>query len=172
MRSLSNGDAAPLLCIGSATYNALRRAGAVAGDLVAVQGIRGLGHVGIQFANMFGYRVAAVGRGSKSESLAMKLGADVYVDRKVKNTAEELQKLGRARVIIATAPDSKAMTEMIGGLGLNGRLLLIGVSSNPIGVAPVQLIRGGKTIEGRVGQRRWIRMTRFALPKPTAPRHS
>ena len=149
--SLSDVDAAPLLCAGSATYNALRRAGAIPGDLVAVQGIGGLGHLGIQFANKFGYRVAAIGRGSKIESLAMKLGADVYIDSKVKNAAEELQKLGGARVTIATAPDSKAMTELIGGLGPNGRLVLIGVSSNPIEVAPVQLIRGGKTIEGWAG---------------------
>src|SRR5271155_580586 len=149
--SLSDVDAAPLLCAGSATYNALRRAGAMPGDLVVVQGIGGLGHLGIQFANKFGYRVAAVGRGSKIESLAMKLGADVYIDSKVKNAAEELQKLGGARVIIATAPDSKAMTEMIDGLGPNGRLVLIGVSPNPIEVAPVQLIRGGKTIEGWAG---------------------
>ena len=149
--SLSDIDAAPLLCAGSNTYNALRYAGALPGDLVAVQGIGGLGHLGIQFANKFGYKVAAVGRGSQIESLAMKLGADVYIDSKVKNAAEELQKLGGARVIIATAPDSKAMTELIGGLGPNGKLLLIGVASDPIEVAPIQLIRGGKTIEGWAG---------------------
>ena len=126
--SLSDLDATPLLCAGSATYNALRRAGAMPGDLVAVQGIGGLGHLGIQFASKFGYRVAAVGRGSKIESLAMKLGTDAYIDSKAKNAAGELQKLGGARVIIATAPDSKAMTEMIGGLGPNGRLVLIGVA--------------------------------------------
>src|ERR1700744_3181040 len=149
--SLSDVDAAPLLCAGRKTYTALRRAGALPGDLVAVQGIGGLGHLGIQFANKFGYKVAAVGRGAQIESLAIKLGADVYIDSKVKNAAEELQKLGGARVIIATAPNSKAMTEMIGGLGPNGRLVLIGVSANPIELSPVQLIRGGKTIEGWAG---------------------
>ncbi len=148
---LSDINAAPLLCAGSHTYNALRYAGALPGDLVAVQGIGGLGHLGIQFANKFGYKVAAVGRGSQIESLAMKLGADLYIDSKVKDAAEELQKLGGARVIIATAPNSKAMTELIGGLGPNGKLLLIGVSSDLIEVAPVQLIRGGKTIEGWAG---------------------
>ena len=148
---LSDIDAAPLLCAGSNTYNALRHAGALPGDLVAVQGIGGLGHLGIQFANKFGYKVAAVGRGSHIESLAMRLGADVYIDSKVKNAAEELQKLGGARVIIATAPDSKAMTELIGGLGPNGKLIIIGVASDPIEVAPVQLIKGGKTIEGWAG---------------------
>ncbi len=149
--SLSDVDAAPLLCAGSNTYNALRHAGALPGDVVAVQGIGGLGHLGIQFANKFGYKVAAIGRGSQIESLAMRLGADVYIDSKVKNAAEELQKLGGARTIIATAPDSKAMTELIGGLGPNGKLLIIGVASDPIQVAPVQLIRGGKSIEGWAG---------------------
>ena len=149
--SLSDVDAAPLLCAGSATYNALRRSGATPGDLVAVQGIGGLGHLGIQFANKFGYKVAAVGRGSKIASLAIELGADVYIDSNAKNAAEEQQKLGGARVILATAPSAKAMTEMIGGLGPNGRLVLIGVASDKIELAPVQLIRGGKSIEGWAG---------------------
>ena len=149
--SLSDIDAAPLVCAGVNTFNALRRAGALPGDLVAVQGIGGLGHLGIQFANRFGYKVAAVGRGSHIESLAMKLGADVYIDSKAKNAAEELQKLGGARVIVATAPNSKAMTELIGGLGPNGKLVLIGVASDPIEFAPIQLIRGGKTIQGWAG---------------------
>ena len=149
--SLSDVDAAPLMCAGSATYNALRRSGALPGDLVAVQGIGGLGHLGIQFASKFGYKVAAVGRGSKIEALAVKLGADVYIDTKVKNAAEELQKLGGAKVIIATAPNSRAMTKLIGGLGPNGRLVLIGVAGDPIEFAPTQLIRGGKTIEGWAG---------------------
>jgi D-arabinose 1-dehydrogenase-like Zn-dependent alcohol dehydrogenase len=148
---LRDVDVAPLLCAGSNTYNALRRSGALAGDLIAVQGIGGLGHLGIQFANKLGYKVAAIGRGSQIELLTMKLGADVYIDTKVKNVAEELQKLGGARVIIATAPDSKAITDLIGGLGPNGKLLIIGVASNPIEVTPVQLIRGGKSIEGWAG---------------------
>ena len=149
--SLSDIDAAPLVCAGSNTYNALRYADALPGNLVAVQGIGGLGHLGIQFANKFGYRVAAVGRGSRIESLAIKLGAEVYIDSKVKSPAEELQKLGGAKVIIATAPNSKAMTELVGGLGTNGKLLLIGVAPDPIEFAPLQLIRGGKTIEGWAG---------------------
>lgn len=149
--SLSDIDAAPLLCAGVNPYNALRHSGALPSDLVAVQGIGGLGHLGIQFANKFGYKVAAIGRGSKIESLAKNLGADIYIDSKVKNAAEELQKLGGARVIIATAPDTKAMSELIGGLGPNGKLLLVGVDSGSMEVAPVQLIRGGKTIEGWAG---------------------
>ena len=149
--SLSDIDAAPLVCAGVNPFNALRHAGVLPGDLVAVLGIGGLGHLAIQFANKLGYKVAAVGRGSKIESLAMKLGADVYIDSKVKNAAEELQKLGGARVILATAPDSRAMTEMIGGLGPNGKLLLIGAASDAMEVVPLRLIRGGKTIEGWAG---------------------
>jgi D-arabinose 1-dehydrogenase-like Zn-dependent alcohol dehydrogenase len=146
--SLSDIDAAPLLCAGITTYNALRHAGALPGDLVAVQGIGGLGHLGLQFANKFGFKVAAVGRGPQNETLAKKLGADVYIDSKAKNAAEELQKLGGARVIMATAPDSKAMSELNGGLGPNGKLLVIGATFDPIEVAPVQLIVGSKTIQG------------------------
>jgi len=149
--TLSDADAAPLLCAGSNTFNALRYSGALPGDLVAVQGIGGLGHLGIQFANKLGYKVAAIGRGSKIESLAIKLGADFYIDSKVKDAAKELQRLGGARVILATAPDSRAMTELIGGLGSKGKLLLIGVASGSIDFAPTQLIRGGKTIEGWAG---------------------
>lgn len=146
--SLSDMEAAPLLCAGVATFNALRHAGALPGDLVAVQGIGGLGHLGIQFANKFGYKVAAIGRGAHIAPLATKLGADVYIDSKVTDPAAELQKLGGAKVIIATAPDSKAMSQLVGGLSRNGNLLLIGVTSGAIEVAPVQLIRGSRTIQG------------------------
>ena len=120
--SLNDADAAPLLCAGITTYNALRHSGALPGDLVAVQGIGGLGHLGIQFANKFGYKVAAIGRGSENAALAKKLGASMYIDSKATNAAEALQKLGGARVILATAPNSKAMSELIDGLGPNGKL--------------------------------------------------
>lgn len=146
--SLGDVDAAPLLCAGITTYNALRHAGAMPGDLVAVQGIGGLGHLGIQFAHKFGYKVAAVGRGSQKEQLARELGADVYIDGKAKSAAEELKKLGGARVILATAPNSKAMSELVDGLGPNGKLLVIGAAFDPIEVSPVQLIMGSKTIQG------------------------
>ncbi|MBZ5538093.1 MAG: alcohol dehydrogenase [Acidobacteriia bacterium] len=146
--SLSDADAAPLLCAGITTFNALRHSGAFPGDLVAVQGIGGLGHLGIQFANKFGYRVAAIGRGSENASLAKKLGANVYIDSKSTNAAEELQKLGGARVILATAPSSKAMSELIDGLGPNGKLVVIGATFDPIEVTPIQLISGSRTIQG------------------------
>jgi D-arabinose 1-dehydrogenase-like Zn-dependent alcohol dehydrogenase len=148
---LSDIDAAPLMCAGSNTFAALRHVDALPGDLVAVQGMGGLGHLGIQFASRFGFKVAAIGRGSQIEPLAMKLGADVYIDSKVKNPAEALQQLGGAKAIIATAPNSKAMTELIGGLGPRGTLLLVGVASDAIQFAPTQLIRGGKKIEGLAG---------------------
>jgi D-arabinose 1-dehydrogenase-like Zn-dependent alcohol dehydrogenase len=146
--SLRDVDAAPLLCGGITTYNALRHSGALPGDLVAVQGIGGLGHLGIQFANKFGYKVAGIGRGSGNASLAKKLGANVYIDSQATNAAEALQKLGGARVILATAPNSKAMSELINGLGPNGSLMVIGATFDPIEVTPIQLISGSKTIQG------------------------
>jgi D-arabinose 1-dehydrogenase-like Zn-dependent alcohol dehydrogenase len=146
--SLSDVDAAPLLCAGITTYNALRHSGALPGDLVAVQGIGGLGHLGIQFANKFGYKVAAIGRGPENATLAKKLGASVYIDSGATNAAEALQKMGGAQVIVATAPSSKAMSELINGLGPNGKLMVIGATFEPIEVAPVQLITGSRTIQG------------------------
>jgi len=146
--NLKDADAAPLLCAGITTYNALRHSGAFPGDLVAVQGIGGLGHLGIQFANKFGYKVAAIGRGPENASLAKKLGASVYIDSQATNAAEELQKLGGARAILATAPNSKAMSELINGLGPNGELIVVGAAFDPIEVTPLQLISGSKTIRG------------------------
>jgi D-arabinose 1-dehydrogenase-like Zn-dependent alcohol dehydrogenase len=146
--TLADAEAAPLLCAGITTYNALRHSGALPGDLVAVQGIGGLGHLGVQFANKFGYRVAAIGRGPTNAALAKKLGASVYIDSQATNAAEELQKLGGAQVILATAPNSKAMSALIDGLAPNGKLLVIGATFDPIEVTPVQLISGSRTIQG------------------------
>src|ERR1700723_3841822 len=122
---LNDVEAAPLLCAGITMYNSLRHSGAMPGDLVAIQGIGGLGHLGIQFANKFGYKVAAVGRGSENAALATKLGASVYIDSQSPNAAEALQKMGGAKEILATAPSSKAMSELIDGLGANGKLMVI-----------------------------------------------
>src|ERR1700693_940486 len=146
--SLSNTEAAPLLCAGITTYNSLRHSGALPGDLVAVQGIGGLGHLGIQFANKFGYKVAAIGRGSENAALAKKLGASVYIDSKATNAAEALQNLGGAQVILATAPNSKAMSQLIDGLGPNGKFMVIGATFDPIEVTPIQLISGSRAIQG------------------------
>jgi D-arabinose 1-dehydrogenase-like Zn-dependent alcohol dehydrogenase len=146
--SLKDTEAAPLLCAGITTYNALRHSGAFPGDLVAVVGIGGLGHLGIQFANKFGYKVAAVGRGPENASLAKKLGANVYIDSQATNAAEALQKLGGAQVILATAPSSKLMSELIDGMGANGKLIVIGATVDPIEVTPIQLISGSRSIQG------------------------
>jgi len=145
---LSDLEAAPLLCAGITTYNALRHSGALPGDVVAVLGVGGLGHLGIQFANKFGYKVVAIGRGSDSAALAKKLGASVYIDNKETNPAQALQKMGGAKVILATAPSSKAMSEVIDGLGPNGKLVVVGASFDPIEVTPAQLIFGNKSIQG------------------------
>jgi D-arabinose 1-dehydrogenase-like Zn-dependent alcohol dehydrogenase len=146
--SLSDVEAAPLLCAGITMYNALRHSGAMPGDLVALLGIGGLGHLGIQFASKFGYKVAAIGRGPENAALAKKLGASVYIDSKSTNAAEALQKLGGAQVILATAPSSKAMSEIFDGLGPNGKLIVIGVAFDPIEVTPVQLVSGSRSIQG------------------------
>src|SRR5580692_8803953 len=146
--TLSDVEAAPLLCAGITTYNALRHSGAFPGDLVAVQGIGGLGHLGVQFASKFGYNVVAVGRGLENEPLAKKLGANEYIDSKSTNAASALQKMGGARVVLATAPSSKAMSELIDGLGPNGKLIVIGATFDPIEVSPIQLITGSRTIQG------------------------
>jgi D-arabinose 1-dehydrogenase-like Zn-dependent alcohol dehydrogenase len=146
--SLTDAEAAPLLCAGITTYNALRHSGAFPGDLVAVQGIGGLGHLGIQFAHKFGHKVVAIGRGSENASLAQKLGASVYIDSQATNAAEAWQQLGGARVIVATAPSAKAMSALIDGLEPNGTLIVVGVAFEPIEVTPVQLISGNRTIQG------------------------
>jgi len=146
--ALSAVEAAPLLCAGITTYNALRHSGALPGDVVAVQGVGGLGHLGIQFASRFGYKVAAVGRGPENADLAKQLGANAYVDSKSEDPAEALRKMGGAKAIVATAPNSKAMSELVGGLGANGKLIVVGVEFAPIEVTPVQLIMGGKSIHG------------------------
>ena len=145
---LSDTEAAPLLDAGITTFAALRRSGALPGDLVAVQGIGGLGHLGIQFANKFGYRVAAVGRGSENAALAKKLGAHVYIDSTAVNAAEALQGMGGARVILATAPNSKAMAALVDGLGPNGELMVVGATFDPMEITPIQLISGSRTIQG------------------------
>jgi D-arabinose 1-dehydrogenase-like Zn-dependent alcohol dehydrogenase len=145
---LSPAEAAPLMCAGVTTFNSLRHSGAVAGDLVAVQGLGGLGHLGIQFASRMGFHTVAIGRGQDKESLALKLGAVRYLDTDAVDVAKELTGLGGASVILATAPDSKAMSALIDGLGVSGQLLVVGASADPINATPVQLIMGRRSIRG------------------------
>jgi D-arabinose 1-dehydrogenase-like Zn-dependent alcohol dehydrogenase len=148
--SLSAAEAAPLLCAGVTTFNALRRSGASPGSLVAVQGVGGLGHLGIQFGNKFGYKVVAIGRGPENSVLARKLGANAYIDSNNENATAELQKLGGAHAILATAPNSKSMSELIDGLAPHGKFIVVGLSSDPIVVTPLQLIVGEHAIQGSV----------------------
>jgi D-arabinose 1-dehydrogenase-like Zn-dependent alcohol dehydrogenase len=146
--ALSPVEAAPILCAGVTTFNSLRHSGARAGDLVAVQGLGGLGHFGVQFASKMGFRTVAIGRGQDKETLALKLGAARYLDTEKINVAGELTKMGGASVILATAPNSKAMSELIDGLGVGGKLVVVGASADPITVTPIQLIGARRSIQG------------------------
>lgn len=146
--SLPPAEAAPILCAGITTFNSLRHSGAGAGDLVAVQGLGGLGHFGVQFASKMGYRTVAIGRGQDKEALALKLGAARYLDTDAIKVAEELTKMGGASVILATAPDSKAMSDLVDGLGVGGKLIVVGASADPISVTPIQLIGQRRSIQG------------------------
>ena len=141
-------EAAPILCAGVTTFNSLRHSGAKSGDLVAVQGLGGLGHFGVQFATKMGFRTVAIGRGQDKEALAMKLGAARYLDTDQTNAANESTKMGGASVILATAPNSKSMSELIDGLGVGGKLLVVGASGDPITVTPIQLIGARRSIQG------------------------
>ncbi|MEA2649641.1 MAG: hypothetical protein QOG61_2076 [Candidatus Binataceae bacterium] len=145
---LAPEDAAPLMCAGVTTFNALRNSGARPGDLVAIQGIGGLGHLGVQFASKFGFETVAIGRGADKKSLALKLGARTYIDARSQDVARELSGLGGARLILATAPDGKAMGSLIDGLGVDGKLIIVGASAEPFAVSSLQLIMLRKSIAG------------------------
>jgi D-arabinose 1-dehydrogenase-like Zn-dependent alcohol dehydrogenase len=145
---LTPEEAAPLMCAGVTTFNALRHSGAGPGDLVAIQGIGGLGHLGVQFANKFGFETVAIGRGADKKSLALKLGARTYIDTSSQNVTKELVALGGARVILSTAPDGKAMGGLVDGLAVGGRLVIVGASPDPFAVSSMQLILVRKSIIG------------------------
>jgi alcohol dehydrogenase/propanol-preferring alcohol dehydrogenase len=145
---LSAEEAAPLLCAGITTYNALRHSGAHAGDLVAVLGVGGLGHLGVQFASKLGFDTVAIARGTEKEELARRLGARHYIDSTAQDPAAELQALGGARVILATVTNAPAMTAVLGGLGVRGKLLVVGASMEPMQIPPAMLIGGSKAIVG------------------------
>jgi alcohol dehydrogenase, propanol-preferring len=145
---LTSAEAAPLLCAGITTYNALRNAGLRAGDLVAVQGIGGLGHLGVQFARHMGFRTVAIGRGGDKEKLAKDLGAHIYIDTAVEDTGAALQRLGGARAILATAPSGDAMGPLVSGLAVRGKLIVVGVPGDPIRLNAFPLVFGGRAIYG------------------------
>jgi D-arabinose 1-dehydrogenase-like Zn-dependent alcohol dehydrogenase len=145
---LSAIDAAPLMCAGITTYNALRNSGARPGDVVAILGIGGLGHLGVQFAAKMGFNTVAIGRGKEEEELLKKLGARQYIDNRSQNAVEELTKLGGAKVILGTVPSGKAMSGVLGGLSINGKLIVIGASDELIEVPSILLIQGRRSLVG------------------------
>jgi D-arabinose 1-dehydrogenase-like Zn-dependent alcohol dehydrogenase len=145
---LTSVEAAPLLCAGITTYNALRNAGLRGGDLVAVQGIGGLGHLGVQFARHLGFRTVAIGRGADKEKLAKDLGAHVYIDTAVDDAAAVLQRMGGARAILATAPSGDAMGPLVSGLAVRGKLIVVGVPQDQIQLSAFPLVFGGRSIYG------------------------
>ncbi|HET7206234.1 MAG TPA: alcohol dehydrogenase [Terriglobales bacterium] len=141
-------EAAPLLCAGITVYNSLRNSGARAGDLVAVQGIGGLGHLGVQYARQMGFRTVALGRSKDKAPLATKLGANHYIDTASGNAAAELMKLGGAKVILATAPDAKSISPLTQGLAANGKLLVVAAPSEPLVISALDLIGGRRSVQG------------------------
>jgi D-arabinose 1-dehydrogenase-like Zn-dependent alcohol dehydrogenase len=141
-------DAAPLLCAGVTTYNALRNSGARPGDVVAILGLGGLGHLGVQFAAKMGFRTVAIARGADKKGLAEQLGAHIYLDSGVQDVAAELTKLGGATAILATVPNAKAMSDVIPGLAVRGTLVVVGVGAEPIQVSALALIPGNRSIKG------------------------
>ena len=145
---LADVDAAPLMCAGVTTFNSLRHSGAKTGDLVAILGIGGLGHLGVQFAAKAGYNTVAIARGQDKAPLAKELGAHHYIDSTTQDFAAELQKLGGAAVILSTLTDAPSLTQAIGGLGPNGKLLIVGVPEKPFEVSTIPLVMGNRTIAG------------------------
>ena len=141
-------EAGPLLCAGITVFNSLRNAGAQPGDLVAVLGLGGLGHLGVQYAVKMGYRTVALARGGDKEALAKQLGAHVYIDTAAQDPAAELAKLGGARVILATASNTKAMSAVLGGLGIDGKLVILGVDGEPLSVNVIPMIMARQSIQG------------------------
>lgn len=150
---LDSLEAAPLLCAGRIAFTALRNSGARAGDMVAILGLGGLGHLAVQFARKFGFKTVALSRGKEKEALAYELGAHVFIDTEAANPGDELAKVGGARVILAACPSGQAVMQVLNGLGFEGELILLATQSEPIQISPIQLARGGRTIRGWVGRR-------------------
>lgn len=144
---LSAVEAGPLMCAGLTTFNALRNSGARPGDLVAVLGLGGLGHLGVQFAAKMGFKTVAIARGSDKEALAKQLGAQIYIDSQAQDPAAELTKLGGATIILATVTNGEAMTATLGGLGNDGKLMVLGAPQS-LEVSPLLLISGRRSVAG------------------------
>lgn len=147
-QELEPSEAAPVMCAGITSYNALRHSGAMAGDIVAVHGIGGVGHMAVQYASKMGFRAVAISRGPDKKSLAQELGAEAYIDSDSTDPAAELNRMGGAKIIFATAPNSKAITSILGGLGKNGKIIIPAASIEPIEVSPIFLISGRRSVVG------------------------
>jgi len=145
---LSSAEAAPLLCAGVTTYNALRNAGLRSGDLVAMQGIGGLGHLGVQFARQMGFRTVAIGRGRDKEKLARDLGAHLYIDAAAEDAPAVLRQMGGAKAILATGTSGDVMGRLLGGLATRGKLIVVGAPQDPIPLNSSTLIFGGRAVHG------------------------
>ena len=145
---LSSVDAAPLVCAGVTTFNSLRNSGARPGDLVAILGIGGLGHLGVQFAAKMGFNTVAIARGLDKEPLARKLGANSYIDSHAQDPAKELLKLGGAKVVLATVTNGDAMSAVLAGLGVNGKLIILGAAAEPLQVPGIPLLMGRRSVLG------------------------
>jgi D-arabinose 1-dehydrogenase-like Zn-dependent alcohol dehydrogenase len=145
---LSPVEAAPLMCAGITTFNALRHSGARPGDVVAVLGIGGLGHLGVQFAAKMGFQTVAIARGREKEPLAKKLGAHSYIDTQAENVSEALGRLGGAKVILATITAGQAMTAALGGLAVDGRFVILGAADAPLEVNAHEMIGGRRSVQG------------------------
>jgi D-arabinose 1-dehydrogenase-like Zn-dependent alcohol dehydrogenase len=145
---ISAVEAGPLLCAGVTTFNSIRNSGVRPGDLVAILGIGGLGHLGVQYAAKMGFRTVAIARGAEKGPLALSLGAQHYIDSEAQNAAEELTTLGGAALIVATVTNSKAMGAVLGGLGIGGKLLVLGADFQPMEVSPLALLGGKRTVTG------------------------
>ncbi|QUN34098.1 zinc-binding dehydrogenase [Clostridium beijerinckii] len=145
---LNEVEGAPLLCAGVTTFDALKNSGANPGDVVAIQGVGGLGHLAIQYAKNMGFKTVAISRGSDKKELAEKLGANIFIATEEQDAAKELQKLGGAKVILITAPSSKAVSELLSGLGFDGKIIIVAGINDPIQIFPNQLLVGRQSIQG------------------------
>ena len=141
-------EAGPFMCAGVTVYNALRNSGARGGDVVAVHGIGGLGHLGVQYARQMGFKTVALGRGKDKGPLAKKLGAHQYIDTDAADPVAELQKLGGARVILATAPSAKAISALVDGLSPSGNLLVPAAPNEPLTISMMSMIAGRRSVSG------------------------
>lgn len=144
-------ESAPLVCAGRTTFGALKYSGAQGGDLVAIHGIGGLGHLALQFSNKMGFKTVAISRGTEKKDLALKLGANLYIDSTTQDAVKELKKLGGARAIICLAPNAKEMSALVDGLGQNGKMVIVTAVNEPMIISPNLFLGRGRSVTGFAG---------------------